>query len=209
MTETQTRQTQPQQANEPEIAAAIALILAGGVSVPSVTGAIAALLRMIPGMPDSGDGDVSVPVSRMVSRVTRGTGTPLDGEVAVSASNLSYRAHYAIEAMKRVASDVSQGNTLKDALNAERINLTRHLEASETREAGARLNQAAAERWGPVLSWNHTGKSSTHRPSHVAANGANYDVRNPPQSTEGLLPGQAPHCDCLAGPPIPGARMLT
>lgn len=198
-----------QGATEAEIAAAIALILAGGVVVASVAGAIAALLKLIPGLPDLPEADVTAPVSRMVSRITPRSARAGEGEIRADAANLSYRAHYAIEATKRIAGKVANGEPLRDALGAERTYLKQHLEASEAREAGARLNEAAARRWGPVLSWRHpeTG-GRNHRPSHVAADGANFDVRNPPQATEGMLPGMALHCHCTAGPPIPGARML-
>jgi hypothetical protein len=194
---------------EESIAAAIALILAGQVVVASVVGAIAALLKLIPGLPDVGDSDVSTPIARMVSRIGRDAPRASGGEITANASNLSYRAHYAIEATKRIAQDVKNGGSVRDALKGEGRYFTAHLEASEAREAGAQLNNAAARRWGPVLSWRHpeTG-GRDHRPSHVAADGANFDVRNPPQFTDGMLPGQALHCHCVPGAPIPGARML-
>lgn len=210
--EQQPKQTpQTSQASEGEIAAAIALILAGRVEVPSVVGAIAALLRMIPGLPSLSEDDVSLPVARMVSRISGATPKPGDAQIAVNAANLSYRAHYAIEATKRVALKVADGAGPREALSTERTHLVQHLEASEARSSGAALNEAAAKRWGPVLSWRHAASrkgAANHRASHVAADGANFDVRNPPQSTDGMLPGQALHCDCLPGAPIPGARML-
>lgn len=212
MTETRTPQAKPRQpqnspseATEAEIAAAIALILAGQVVVVSAVGAIAALLALIPDLPED---DVSTPVARMVSRIGRDTPNALEGNLRANASNLSYRAHYAIEATKRIAGKVKNGDALRDALSAERTYLRQHLEASEVRTNGAALNEAAARRFGPLLGWVHTGRTHTHRPSHVAANGANYRIDRPPQATEGMLPGQALHCDCVPGPPFPNGRML-
>lgn len=194
---------------EAEIAAAIALILAGQVVVTSATGAIAALLALIPGLPDLGEDDVSVPVARMVSRIRADVPNASEGQIRANASNLSYRAHYAIEAIKRIAGKVKNEEPLRDALRAERTYLRQHLEASEARTNGAALNEAAARRFGPVLGWVHTGRTHTHRPSHVAANGANYRIERPPAATEGMLPGQALHCDCVPGPPFPNGRMLS
>ena len=202
------RPPQASQAEE-EIAAAIALILAGGVVVASVAAAIASLLRLLPGLPDIEIDDLTASVGRMVSGITEGETGRSGGEISVSAANLSYRAHYAIEATKRIANSVSEGEGLRGALEGERRHLAQHLDACEARRTGAVMNEAAAERWGPLLSWNHPNTGKDHRPSHVAANGANFDVRRPPQSTEGMLPGQALNCHCSVGPPIPGGRMLT
>ena len=52
-------------------------------------------------------------------------------------------------------------------------------------------------------------RGGDHRPSHVAADGANYDVDNPPLATERARPGEKRHCHCTPGPPIPGGRMLS
>ena len=204
---TASRPPQDSQAEE-EIAAAIALILAGGAVVASVAGAIASLLRLLPGLPDIEMDDLTASVGRMVSGITEGESRRSEGEISVSAANLSYRAHYAIEATKRVAKSVSEGESVRGALEGERRHLAQHLDACEARRAGAAMNEAAAVRWGPLLSWNHPNTGKDHRPSHVAANGANFDVRRPPQSTEGMLPGQALNCHCPVGPPIPGGRML-
>lgn len=209
MAEQTSRQTQEasEAPAEEDIALAIALILAGqaaqGVD-PAV--AVAAVLRLLP---DLGElDDVSAPVSRLVLQAVPRERGGSEAERRASRGNLSYRAHYAIEAVKRLARKVGSGESLADAFKGERHHFRSHLEASADRVAGARMNDAAASRWGPVLSWVHTGRTHTHRPSHVAANGANYDIRRPPQQTEGMLPGQARHCDCVPGPPRQGARTL-
>jgi hypothetical protein len=209
---TETRQpTDPTQEDSAEegIAAAIALILAGQATLPdgmAPAAAIALLLARLPGLLEEG---VSAAVAALVTgpQIPKPTGSA--AILAARASNISYRAHYAIGAAKRVAAGVGEGKSIAEAVRAERKYLRQHLEASRTRLAGARLNEAAAERWGPILSWNHTGRTETHRPSHVAADGANYRMGSAPAATGGMLPGQAPNCDCIPGPPIPNGRMLT
>ena len=114
-----------EQPTEEEIAAAIALILAGGVVVASVAGAVAALLRLLPGLPDIEIDDLTASVGRMVSGITEGQPKLSEGEISVSAANLSYRAHYAIEAVKRIAAKVNEGTSAPDAVRGERRHLTR------------------------------------------------------------------------------------
>lgn len=216
MAETRVQSRPPQEGStlEEEIAAAIALILAGQV-VPEVgvVAAIAALLTLLPGIPEADDtegteGSVSRSVARLVVRDTPATSRRSGAEVRTSVSNLSYRAHYAIEAVKRVAERVRSGESIAEAFQGERRFYTQHLEANRRRVSAARMNDAAAERWGPVLSWNDTGRAKTHRPAHLAASGANFDLRSPPAATGFKLPGEEPNCDCVAGPPIQGARLL-
>ena len=145
----------------------------------------------------------------MVSGITEDKDRRSEGEISVSASNLSYRAHYAIEATKRIASKVFEDGDLGGALEGERRHLAQHLEACKDRTNGAAMNEAAARRYGSrILSWNHPNTGADHRPSHVAANGANFDVDNPPLATERARPGEKRHCHCIPGPPIPGGRML-
>lgn len=221
---TETRTLPPEQAGdseasptEEERAAAIAALLGGIVTVQTVealVSAIASLLARLPGLPseasDLGD-DVTRRVARLVVEGRQGLREDMDSPREASATlrhthidNLIHRAHYAINATKRVvtAEDVRKGFTV------ERRFFLQHREAERVRTAGAKLNEAAAERWGPILSWNDTGKAKTHRPSHLAADGKNYDVRRPPTSTGGVLPGQALHCDCVPGPPKQNAEVL-
>lgn len=212
MTEPQTPPTQePQQSqhSEEEIAAAIALVLADDASVlpAGVTplAAISALLGLLPGAPEDSVRDAA---ARLIVEDTR----PDIGETGTLRRahmiNLVYSAHYVINAMRRLGTKVSEGESLHKALVNEGRYLQQHRQANEARVAGARINAAAVERWGPILGWHHTNKASTHRPSHVKADGANYRPDSPPRSTEGMLPGMALHCDCVPGPPKPNARIL-
>lgn len=215
MTETRTATRQPNQQSsaEEEIAGAIALLLAGSVAPPSgvtLAAAIAALLARLPDLPETDEiGAVSRSVSRLVVRdrpILRGDSR--GSVLRAHTDNISYRAHYAIQAMRRVAENIKNGDALRDALHKEARPFQQHLEANKRRLTAARQVQAATERWGPVLRWVHPGHTDTHRPSHVAANGANFRADVPPTSTGGF-PGTLPNCECVAGAPNQGARMLS
>lgn len=200
---------QSQQHSEEEIAAAIALVLAGDTSVlpagVAPLAAIAALLGLLSGAPGDSVRDAAV---RLIVEDTRPDINETGALGGAHITNLVYSAHYAINAMRRLQASVSEGEDLREALATEGRYLQQHRQAKEARVAGARINQAAVERWGPILGWHHTNKAETHRPSHVAAHGANYRPDAPPRSTEGMLPGMALHCDCVPGPPQPNARIL-
>ncbi|MDP9474825.1 MAG: hypothetical protein M3R38_03895 [Actinomycetota bacterium] len=202
----------PQQQPTPEegAAAAIAAILiAGGAGMVA---AIAAELALL--LPASLAGALRSSLSLDVAEVVvadpieppRG----LNGNVGAYMEEVAYRAMYGVRAAQRLGGAAVSGE--EGALTkawAREGNLYRmHREAQDRRQRGRALNQAAAERFGFILSWRHTETAKTHRPAHVRANGKNFDVRNPPRATDGMLPGQAMHCDCVPGPPIRGARML-
>ena len=198
-----------------QVAALIALLLAGveAERVARMGGlkvVVTALLATL--VPASLPAALRASVSASVATfVLRGNPKPSGSSGAVLAArreNLLRRGRYAIEAVKRLSGAVlADEDGLSEALSRERVHFRRHLLASETRLWGARLNEAAASRWGPVLGWRHKGTSATHRPAHEKADGSNYLIDRPPRSTGGL-PATLPHCDCLPGPPIRGARLL-
>ncbi len=132
------------------------------------------------------------------------------GNVGAYMEEVAYRAMYGVRAAQRLGAAAVSGEegALGKAWAREGNLYRRHREAQDARQRGRALNQAAAERFGPILSWRHTGSAKTHRPAHVRADGLNFDVRNPPRATDGMLPGQAMHCDCIPGPPIRGARTM-
>ncbi len=217
MGRTRTPPEQPQETYAEE-AAVIAAILAGTLVVPNPAEAIAAVLLSVApaallALPAAA-ANVALGVASLVVQAprnsgargslltARGAGPASEGQLLREAA---YKGFYALNALRRVAAAEDKSQQLR----RERRFFGQQLEASRRRTAGAALNDAAAAIHGPVLSWVHTGRAKTHRPSHEAAHLSNYDVRNPPRSTDGLLPGMAMHCDCVAGPPIPGARMLT
>lgn len=209
---TETRTPPQSHATEEEIAASIALILAGGISLPSGAtplSAIAALLLLLPGFPQSAEnGSVANAVARLVVDDAKPLPNLTETNTALRRAhidNLVYRAHYAINATKRVAASVVDGD-LRGALQSEGRFLHQHLEANRRRVAGAKMVDAAVELHGPLLGWKH-GHPSEPRPSHAAADGANFDATTIPVSTE-ALPGVLPGCTCTVTAPVPGARML-
>ncbi len=212
-----TRTPPPEQAQESyaEEAAVIAAILAGTLVVPNPAEAIAAILLAVAPAPllaaPAAAASVAFGVASLIvqtpgpaargSRLTaRGAGPASEGQLLREAA---FKGFYALNALRRVAVAEDKAQQLR----RERRFFGQQLEASRRRTAGAALNDAAAAIHGPVLSWVHTGRAKTHRPEHEAAHGANFDVRLPPTETGGL-PATLPHCDCLPGPPIAGARML-
>lgn len=214
-------QIRPQQAQRPEeefpeAAGLIGAILAGTLAVPNPAEAIAAVLLAV--APSSllaapaAAASVAFGVASLIvqtprnsgargSRLTaRGAGPASEGQFLREAA---YKGFYALNALRRVAVAEDKAQQLR----RERRFFGQQLDASRRRTAGAALNDAAAAIHGPVLSWVHTGRAKTHRPEHEAAHGMNFRVDSPPTSTGGL-PATLPGCDCIPGPPIPGARML-
>jgi hypothetical protein len=201
---------------EEEVAALVAAILAGSIVVPNPALAIAeALLNLIPSfLPSLIKVRISADIARLVVQdqptPTNGTGANL----AASESNLAYRALYAVSAVKRLVkaargpSEESVEDRLTKALQAERSYLEGHLSASKRRTQQAAVLDAMAKAHGPILSWNHRDIGKTHRPSHLRADGSNFDIREVPRSTE-AFPGFLPGCHCFPGPPLPGARNLS
>ncbi|MCL6437224.1 MAG: hypothetical protein K6T51_01325 [Rubrobacteraceae bacterium] len=178
--------------------AAIGALLAS-LPVAGAAAALAALLAMLaPALSSDDAGFLAHLILKRPPKILRETQWGV--QKRTYEQNLAYRAHYAAAAARRLASGES------DRAREERF-FAQHLAAEEARVKSARMAEAAADRWGPLLGWIHTNTAKTHRPSHIAADGANFDVRYPPVSTGGL-PGTLPHCDCIAGPPTPGARML-
>lgn len=196
------------QTTEEEIAAAIAALLGDIVAVQTVealVGAIASLLARLPGLPES-DGDDSV--TRRVARLVV-EGRPAFREGTSSATlrsthvdNLIHRAHYAINATKRVI----QSDDTRKAFTQERRHFMAHRDAERRRTAGARMVDAAIELHGPMLGWRH-GHPREPRPTHKAADGRNFDARTIPRST-GALPGVLPNCTCTITAPFPKAEVL-
>ncbi len=206
----------PPQGTYAEEAAVIAAILAGTLVFPNPAETVAAILLTVApasllAVPEAA-ASVAFGVASLVvqtprnsgtrgSRLTaRGTGPASEGQFLREAA---YGGFYALSALRRVAA----AEDFDNALDKERRYFVQQREASRRRVAGATLNDAAAAIHGPILSWIHTGRAKTHRPEHEVAHGANFDVRLPPTETGGL-PATLPHCDCVPGPPIEGARML-
>ncbi len=219
-TRTPPPETQQEAQEEPhaEQAALIGVILAGTLAVPNPAEAIAAILLAVAPVSllasPAAAASVAFGVASLVvqtprnsqargSRLTaRGAGPASEGQLLREAA---YKGFYALNALRRVAAAEDKAQQLR----RERRFFGQQLDASRQRVSGAILNDAAVARWGPILSWNHGPNSPNDRPHHVAADGANYDVRNGPPKETGSFPATEPHCGCTPGPPREGARMLT
>ncbi len=195
---------------EEGIAAAIAAILiARGVGM--VAAIAAEIARLLPAsLAGALRASLSLDVAEVVVADPVEPPRGVNGNVGAYMEEVAYRAMYGVKAAQRLGGAAISGEqgALGRAWEREGNLYRRHREAQDRRQRGRALNEAAADRFGPILSWRHTGEAKTHRPAHVRANGKNYDVRNPPRATDGMLPGQAPSCDCIPGPPIRGARIL-
>ena len=119
---------------------------------------------------------------------------------------LTYRAHYAIQAARRMTETIRGGASVEEARAKEATYFAKHREAVKRRDAARRMVEAAQDRYGPVLGWRH-GNPKEPRPAHLAADGMNFDARRVPAST-GALPGVLPNCTCTAVAPFEKGRML-
>lgn len=106
-----------------------------------------------------------------------------------------------------MARAVTQGKSVRAAVDSERSNFEAHKRVSRQTIKAAKENDALIEIYGPHLGWNHGPVTPASRLHHVAADGKNYNPLNPPMETEGL-PGTLLNCGCRPGPPFPNARML-
>jgi hypothetical protein len=124
----------------------------------------------------------------------------------VRGANLVYRAHYVINAARRIAKDIRAGKQLGEAVLAEEPKFRAHLEANRQRLSGNNAQMAMAQAYGTTrFKWRHSG-AQDFRPSHKAADGKVYDVTQPPTST-GALPGVLIHCGCFGEPMPPDAQV--
>jgi hypothetical protein len=196
------RRTEPYSPEEIAAAAAIAAALLDGSATPAAIAAI--LAPLLPaGIPS---GSVDVPgLSRIVLRDPPEGPTPEGSgggglEDLARTENLLHRGFYGVAALRRLADGGS--------LAAEGKLFGMHQEANEARLKGARLNDAAAEKWGNLLGWHHAGTARTHRPGHEAADGKNFDVTRQPPASTGAWPAMLPFCDCTPRAPYPNGRLL-
>jgi hypothetical protein len=208
----QRQQSRPESAQEEEIAAGIAALLAGFFAVTTtaaLVNAISSLLQLLPGLPDFGsDEDETLSgasVTRSVARlVVRDRQTPGSSQTLRNAhvDNLLHRAHYAINATKRVV----RSEDIRKGFAKERMYFAAHREAERRRTAGAKMVDAAIELHGPLLGWKH-GHPKEPRPTHLQADGMNFDARSVPAYT-GALPGVLPGCTCTVTAPFENGRVL-
>ena len=141
------------------------------------------------------------------------TGVTGSATISASRTNLVRRAQFALNAARRLTSDVfearARGEGIRTALAAgmarERRYFGQHRDAIWQRSQAAQQVDMAAWSYGDLLGWNTVLDARTSADCR-AANGKNFYASSVPLIG---YPGSVhPHCRCYAGPPRPGARML-
>lgn len=190
-------------ATEEEVAFAIAQLLLDQIEAPDKTAAVVAALHALGLFSEASEASRANEIAELVLRPLPAfsSGT---AESRAARDNALWRGEYAVAAAKRL----SQAADTEKALRTEESYFEAHLNAGKRRIAGARINDAAVERYGNVLSWHHTKGPVNAREHHLKADGANYDASGEPPHETGAWPGQLPNCGCVPGPPKAGARLL-
>lgn len=231
------QRTQRQEQSPQNVTEEIAVILLSGAAIEAMASKITPLLLSVlpPALlrlPDLA-GDVVEEAARLIAADAdtlqigenlgaRGAG--VSGIIrAAKLDNVLYRALYGMAAARRIGASVldsAGGNAdadtggdlqlLREAATRERSYFEAHRDVSKRRVSAAKTVQGLVELHGPLLSWNwgETRKPREPRPTHLAADGANWRPLNGAPLSTGSLPGVEKNCSCAAGPPKRGARIL-
>jgi hypothetical protein len=219
------RQGQPQQPVGAQAAVAVALVETAGASRGAFVAAVAPLLLpLIPAavLAAAGPALAAESAEEAAKLLYRAEAVPVPSSGFARTAALeaiSYRAAYAAAAVRRLCASLAasdgdrhgeRSEALRRALAAERRHLGAHLEMTRKRLAGAKATDGMVELHGWVLNWRHgaTRTPAEPRPAHLAADGANVDLRRGLPAGLLALPGVLPWCSCAWGPPVAGARML-
>jgi hypothetical protein len=126
---------------------------------------------------------------------------------AVFRDGPTYRAHYLVNAAKRILNAAAPGGqSLGDAVDAERRYFAQHRTAQVQREQAAARIDAAANSYGPLVGW-YSRRDDRVTPACEWADGKNFHPAEPP--TIGM-PGMGVHagCRCYPGPPHEGGELI-
>lgn len=126
---------------------------------------------------------------------------------AVFRDGPTYRAHYLVNAAKRIlVAATPGGQTLGDAVDKEQRYFRQHQTAQVVREQAAARIDAAANSYGQLLGW-HAVLDDRTTPECRDADGKNFYASRPPAIG---LPGlkHAGNCRCYPGPPHDGAQLV-
>lgn len=116
---------------------------------------------------------------------------------AVQSDEINYRAAYIEKASARMTDALKSGQSVREAMRAERTYYKAHEAARANRQASALKVDAATAAFGDTLGWRSRddGKVS---PECKAAHGANFSATSRPRIG---WPGSVhPKCRCLPGP---------
>lgn len=189
-------QQQNQSATDEEIAAILA-VLALGAAVDATAKALAGVL-LVP-LPIAGAFLAGIGAEALKAFTQSAKGTTARA-IALRA-NLRYRAAFIINALRRIAAAPDWKTALKRELGFWKA----HTTASKRRSTIARRIDAARKLYGDMLGWYATMDTRTSGECR-AADHRNFNALQPPVIG---YPGSVhPHCRCLPGPPIPGAKMV-
>jgi len=124
---------------------------------------------------------------------------------AAARTEVYYRAAYIMNAVDRIAADLDEGQSLREAIRAERHIFTQHQAARRGRLKAVARAHIAAARFGPLLGW-YIDPMLNNEAECIAANGHNFYAD---LGTVIGYPGAVhPHCGCVAGPPHAGAGLV-
>lgn len=199
--------TAEQEHTEEEIAAAIAILLAGGAPE---TALVALLLRFVSGDLKRADRqEIARKTARLiVSALPEAPIRPGETQRAALEDSYLRRAHYALQAQNRLEANISGSREeWEKALDAEARYFALHQHKNDRAMRSAKVVDAAMEAYGRTLGW-YSVIRPTSRPNHARAHAHNFIAGTIPRETE-ALPGVLAGCLCAVGPPIPGAKLIT
>lgn len=191
---------QPQQDDQgatAEEVEAILAVLALGAAVDATAKALAGVL-LIP-LPVASAFLAGIGASELKAFTQRPKGT--SARAIALRANLRYRAAFIINALRRIA----KAPDWKIALKRELDFWKAHQRASKRRVTMARRIDAARRLYGDMLGWYAVMDNRTSAECR-AADHRNFSALQPPVIG---YPGTVhPHCRCIPGPPIPGAKLV-
>jgi hypothetical protein len=190
------QQQDQQSATDDEIEAVLA-ILALGYTVKETAQALAGVLKL--------PLEVAVAFLQGIGAAALKAFTQRPGGTSARAialrANLRYRAAFVINALRRIAAAPDWKIALKRELGFWKA----HVKASQRRVTVARRIDAARRLYGDMLGWYARMDERTSAECR-AADHRNFSALQPPVIG---FPGSVhPHCRCIPGPPIPGAKLV-
>jgi hypothetical protein len=206
-------QPPPSGLDDPALAAAVAAVLAAGITGPALltaaVGRLAARFTLTA---------VAVTALTVILALVTSGPHPVSGVTGAASAqtsrmNLARRVQFVVAASKRVIAAVRDARAkgepgtgaVRDQLEQERRFYEQHRLAMANRAAAAARTDSAAAVHGPILGWLSKNDDRTS-PECRAASGWNYYASSMPDIG---FPGAAhPSCRCQPVAPWPGGRVL-
>lgn len=188
---------QKQRRKQPSEGKAVAAI-AGALAIGASAQATAASLSPVLGIPTPSLLPVLlIAMSRPIRFAPNATPLPTTSATLESEKlEATFRAHYVLQAAKRLEAAREAGTPRRVAIERERQYFNQHIAAVANRFKSAQQVDQAAQEHGPVLGWYAKMDTKTSAECR-AANGKNFTVTSmPPIGYPGAV---HPHCRCRAG----------